>query len=72
VTHSELRRITETKMPDLNALDVEGAIAQVEGTARSMGIRVVDKKGTVEITTRDDDDESGEGSGDEGEGGESE
>jgi large subunit ribosomal protein L11 len=67
VTHDEVRRIAETKMPDLNALDVEGAIAQVEGTASSMGIKVVDKKGTVEITKRDDDDESGEDSGDEGE-----
>jgi large subunit ribosomal protein L11 len=67
VTHDEVRRIAETKMPDLNALDVEGAIAQVEGTASSMGIKVVDKKGTVEITKRDDDDESGEGSADEGE-----
>jgi large subunit ribosomal protein L11 len=68
VTHDEVRRIAETKMPDVNALDLDGAIAQVEGTARSMGIKVVDKKGTVEITKRDDDDESGEGSGDDGEG----
>jgi large subunit ribosomal protein L11 len=68
VTHDEVRKIAETKMPDLNALDIEGAIQQVEGTARSMGIRVVDKKGTLEITKRDDDDEA-EG-GDEAEAGE--
>jgi large subunit ribosomal protein L11 len=29
------------KMPDLNAVDLEGAMAQVEGTARSMGLDVV-------------------------------
>jgi large subunit ribosomal protein L11 len=42
VTRSQLRRIAETKMPDLNALDVEGAMEQVAGTARSMGIEVKD------------------------------
>ena len=30
------------KLPDLNAIDIEGAIKTVEGTARSMGIEVVD------------------------------
>ncbi len=29
-------------MPDLNAVDLDGAVAQVAGTARSMGIEVVD------------------------------
>ena len=29
-------------MPDLNAIDIDGAMAQVEGTARSMGLDVVD------------------------------
>jgi large subunit ribosomal protein L11 len=42
VTQSQLRRIAQTKLPDLNALNVEGAMAQVAGTARSMGIEVVD------------------------------
>jgi large subunit ribosomal protein L11 len=42
VSRSQLRRIAETKMPDLNALDVEGAMEQVAGTARSMGIEVKD------------------------------
>jgi large subunit ribosomal protein L11 len=42
VTRDQVREIAETKMPDLNAVDIEGAMLQVEGTARSMGIRVVD------------------------------
>ncbi|MGH9026557.1 MAG: 50S ribosomal protein L11, partial [Acidimicrobiia bacterium] len=42
VTRDQVRRIAETKMPDLNALDLDGAMAQVAGTARSMGIRVED------------------------------
>jgi large subunit ribosomal protein L11 len=40
VTRDQLRRIAETKQPDLNAIDLEGAMAQVAGTARSMGIEV--------------------------------
>ena len=42
VTHKQVRDIAELKMKDLNAIDVEGAMKQVEGTARSMGINVVD------------------------------
>lgn len=42
VTKAQVKEIAETKMPDLNANDVEGAMRQVEGTARSMGIEVVD------------------------------
>ena len=42
VTKDQVRQIAETKMPDLNAVDLEGAMAQVAGTARSMGIDVVD------------------------------
>lgn len=41
VTRDQVREIAQTKMPDLNAVDIEGAVKQVEGTARSMGIRVV-------------------------------
>src|SRR5919106_5359581 len=41
VTRSQIREIAETKMSDLNALDVEAAAKIVEGTARSMGIEVV-------------------------------
>jgi large subunit ribosomal protein L11 len=42
VTREQVRQIAETKMPDLNAIDLEGAMAQVAGTARSMGIDVTD------------------------------
>lgn len=42
VTKAQVKEIAETKMPDLNANDVEAAMRQVEGTARSMGIEVVD------------------------------
>ena len=40
VTKDQVREIAETKMPDLNANDVEAAMKIVEGTARSMGITV--------------------------------
>jgi large subunit ribosomal protein L11 len=40
VTRAQVREIAETKMPDLNALDIEGAMKIVEGTARSRGITV--------------------------------
>lgn len=40
VTKDQVRRIAETKMPDLNADDVEEAMKIIEGTARSMGIVV--------------------------------
>ena len=42
VTRDQVRQIAEQKMPDLNAIDLEGAIAQVAGTARSMGLDIVD------------------------------
>ena len=41
VTKDQVRAIAEQKMPDLNAIDLEGAMAQVAGTARSMGLDVV-------------------------------
>lgn len=41
VTADQVREIAEIKMKDLNAIDIAGAIKQVEGTARSMGISVV-------------------------------
>ncbi len=41
VTAAQVREIAETKMKDLNAVDIDGAVKQVEGTARSMGIEVV-------------------------------
>jgi large subunit ribosomal protein L11 len=40
VTRDQVRQIAETKMPDLNAVDIEGAMKIIEGTARSMGITV--------------------------------
>jgi len=42
VTRAQVREIAETKMKDLNAINVEGAMLQIEGTARSMGITVTD------------------------------
>ena len=42
VTKEQVRKIAETKMPDLNASSVEAAMSMVAGTARSMGITVVD------------------------------
>jgi large subunit ribosomal protein L11 len=42
VTRKQVREIAEVKMKDLNAIDIEGAMKQVEGTARSMGITVQD------------------------------
>ncbi|HBT81185.1 50S ribosomal protein L11 [Candidatus Giovannonibacteria bacterium RIFCSPHIGHO2_01_FULL_48_47] len=42
VTRSQIREIAEKKMEDLNANDIEAAIKIVEGSARSMGIEVVD------------------------------
>ncbi len=40
VTRKQVRQIAEQKMQDLNAYDVESAMRMIEGTARSMGIRV--------------------------------
>ncbi len=42
ITREKVREIAVTKMPDLNAASVEAAMRMVEGTARSMGIDVVD------------------------------
>jgi large subunit ribosomal protein L11 len=40
LTRAQVREIAETKMQDLNAVDIEGAIKQIEGSARSMGIAI--------------------------------
>lgn len=40
ITKEQLKEIAETKLPDLNAYDVEHAMKIVEGTARNMGIKV--------------------------------
>ncbi len=42
VTRAQVREIAELKMKDMNAIDLEGAMRQIEGTARNMGITVVD------------------------------
>ncbi|HPF62936.1 MAG: 50S ribosomal protein L11 [Gemmatimonadetes bacterium] len=42
VTRDQLRKIAEIKMADLNASDVDAAIRMIAGTARSMGLEVVD------------------------------
>jgi len=42
ITRDQLREIAEIKFKDMNAVDVEDAMAQVQGTARNMGITVVD------------------------------
>lgn len=41
VTRDQVREIAQIKMRDLNAVDIEGAMRQIEGTAKNMGIRVV-------------------------------
>jgi large subunit ribosomal protein L11 len=40
VSRDQVRQIAETKMPDLNANDIDGAMKIIEGTARSMGLTV--------------------------------
>ncbi len=40
VTRDQLREIAEIKIKDMNAIDIEGAMRQIEGTARNMGIDI--------------------------------
>ena len=42
ITGEQIRKIAETKMPDLNAANIDTAMSMIAGTARSMGITVVD------------------------------
>ena len=42
ITSEQIRKIAETKMPDLNAATIENAMSMIAGTARSMGVEVVD------------------------------
>jgi len=42
VTAAQVRQIAETKMADLNAFEMDAAVRQIEGTARSMGLDIVD------------------------------
>ena len=42
ITKAQVKEIAELKMPDLNAASLEAAMSMIEGTARSMGVTVVD------------------------------
>ena len=42
ITKAQVKEIEETKMPDLNAASLEAAMSMIAGTARSMGVEVVD------------------------------
>ena len=42
LTKEQVKKIAETKMPDLNAANVEAAMSMIAGTARSMGVTVED------------------------------
>lgn len=42
ITRKQVREIAELKMKDLNAIDLDGAIRQIEGTARNMGLEIED------------------------------
>jgi large subunit ribosomal protein L11 len=42
VTRKQVREIAEVKMRDLNAIDIEGAMRQIEGTAHNMGITITE------------------------------
>lgn len=42
VTRAKVREVAEIKMKDMNANDIESAMRQIEGTARSLGLQVVD------------------------------
>ena len=42
ITQAQLQEIAETKLPDLNAIDIQGAMRIIAGTARSMGIEIRD------------------------------
>ena len=42
ITRDQLKKIAETKMPDLNAANIESAMRMIEGTAKSMGVTIED------------------------------
>ena len=42
ITKAQIQKIAETKMPDLNAASLEAAMSMIEGTAKSMGVEVVE------------------------------
>jgi large subunit ribosomal protein L11 len=42
VTRAQVREIAEQKFKDMNAIDIDGAMRQIEGTAKNMGIDIVE------------------------------
>ena len=42
ITREQVKKIAEQKLPDLNAANIDSAMSMIAGTARSMGIEVVD------------------------------
>ena len=48
VSREQVRKIAEQKMEDLNARDIEAAVRIIAGTARSMGIEMVDERSTAD------------------------
>ena len=60
VTRKQVRQIAQTKMADLNAFDVEAAMKQIEGTARSMGLEVVEKEVPAEAAPQSPPDAAGD------------
>ncbi len=61
VTKKEVEEIAKIKMKDLNAHDIQGAVKIIEGTARSMGIDVVEKKYVKKTGEGDEQEEKGAG-----------
>ena len=61
ITYSELEKIALIKMPDLNCYDVEAAKRIVAGTARSMGVEVVEKRTEIQHEQTDETAEIGQG-----------
>ena len=59
VTHQQIREIAELKKPDLNAANIEAAMKMIAGTARSMGIEIVDQAQVVEQASEEEDHETG-------------
>ena len=47
ITKAQLEEIAKTKMPDLNAASLESAVSMIAGTARSMGVEVIDEVGEI-------------------------
>lgn len=61
VTKKEVEEIVKTKMKDLNANDMQAAMKIIEGTARSMGIDVVEKREAKRLEEKDEQKEEGAG-----------